>query len=240
VNVVVVTRNPQGIASRFLQRRPGPVILDEGSTTTMRRRLRKLRRVGVTAAPVGLWLRRAYAAAGGEVPVLDELGVEVIRVPTLNGESAREALRGLGAEVAVSLDNAIIEEATFALPRLGTINVHHGAVPEYRGGPPVFWELADGRETVGFTIHRIDTGIDTGPVLAAGEVPIDRRASLRDTLAATIPRLHEASLDALEQVLDDGRAAGRLIGRPQPAGGRHRTTPTLADYLAVRRSLRAK
>jgi Formyl transferase len=236
VKVVVLTRNPRGIASRFLQRRPGPVILDEGAATTMRRRLRKLRRVGLTAAPVGLWLRRAYAEAGGHVPLLDELGVNVIRVPTLNGESARAALRSLDADVAVSLDNSIIEEATFALPRLGTINVHHGAVPEYRGGPPVFWELADGRETVGFTIHRIDAGVDTGPVLAEGEVPIDRRATLADTLAATIPRLHESSLDALEQVLDEGR----FDGRPQPPGGRHRTTPTLGDYRRARRALRAR
>jgi methionyl-tRNA formyltransferase len=155
-------------------------------------------------------------------------------VPTLNCDEARAALRRLGAEVAVSLDNALIREETFALPPLGTINVHHGAVPDYRGGPPVFWELFDGRESVGFAIHRIDTGIDTGPVLAAGEVVIERRGSLAATLAATIPRLHEASLDALERVLD----AGDLEGRPQPRGTRHRTTPTLRDYLRVRRALR--
>jgi methionyl-tRNA formyltransferase len=233
VNVVVLTRNPRGIASRFLERRPGPVILDEGAPSDWRRRARKLRRVGVTAAPVGLALRRVYAAAG-EGPRLEDVAGEVVRVPTLNGDEARAALRRLGADVAVSLDNALIGEATFSLPAHGTINVHHGAVPDYRGGPPVFWELLDGRQTVGFTIHRIDAGIDTGPVLAEGEVPIERRGSLAETLAATIPRLHEASLDALERVLD----AGDLEGRPQPRGGRHRTTPTLRDYLRVRRALR--
>jgi Formyl transferase len=235
VTVVVLTRNPRGIASRFLERRPGPVILDVSRPPDLRRRLRKLRRVGLTAAPVGLMLRRAYAEAGMG-PALDELGVEIVRVPTLNGEEARAALRRLGADVAVSLDNALIQEATFALPAHGTINVHHGAVPDYRGGPPVFWELADGRDRVGFTIHRIDAGIDTGPVLAEGEVPIERCPTLRETLTATIPRLHEASIDALERVLDEGRFGGR----PQPGGGRHRTTPTLGDYRRVRRALRAK
>ena len=234
MNVVVLTRNANGIASRFLARRPGPVILDEGiGQRDVRRRLRKLRRVGVTAAPVGLALRRAYAEAGAGT-ALEDVATEVVRVPSLNGEEARAALRRLGADLAVSLDNAIIREATFALPAHGTINVHHGAVPEYRGGPPVFWELLDGRDTVGFAIHRIDAGIDTGPVLAAGEVPIERRRTLGETLAATIPRLHEASLDALEQVLD----AGAFEGAPQPAGGSHRTTPTLRDYLRVRRLLR--
>lgn len=234
MNVVVLTRNPRGLASRFLLRRAVPVILDEArGRRDWRRRLRKLRRVGVTAAPVGLALRRAYAAAGGDVPHVDELAPEVVRVPTLNGEQARAALRRLGADVAVSLDNALIDEATFALPPFGTINVHHGAVPDYRGGPPVFWELLDGCDTAAFTVHRIDAGIDTGRVLAEGEVPIARRRTLGETLGETIPRLHEASLDALERVLDDGR----FEGRPQPPGGRHRTTPTLRDYLRVRRAL---
>jgi hypothetical protein len=233
VNVVVLTRNPRGIASRFLARRPGPVILDEGAPSDWRRRVRKLRRVGLTAAPVGLALRRVYAAAG-EGPPLDEVATEIVRVPSLNGEEARAALRRLSADVAVSLDNGIIREETFALPAHGTINVHHGAVPEYRGGPPVFWELLDGRETTGFTVHRMDAGVDTGPVLAEGEVPIERRGSLAETLAETIPRLHEASLDALERVLDEGAFAGR----PQPPGRRHRTTPTLRDYVRVRRALR--
>jgi hypothetical protein len=238
VNVVVLTRNPRGIASRFLARGTvdvASVILDEGAATSWRRRLRKLRRVGLSAAPVGLVLRNTYASVGGDVPHLDALGVPVTRVPTLNGPEARAALQGV--DVALSLDNSLISEATFALPRHGTVNVHHGAVPGYRGGPPVFWELADGLDRVGFTIHRVDSGIDTGPVLAAGEVPIERRATLGGTLAATIPSLHEASLDALEAVLLSlGR--GEVEEREQPAAGRHRTTPTLRDYLRVRAALR--
>ena len=179
MNVVVLTRNPHGIASRFLARRPGPVILDEAvGGRDLRRTLRKLRRVGITAAPVGLALRRAYAEAGSG-PALDDVATEVVRVPTLNGNDARDALRRLGADVAISLDNAIIRPETFALPAHGTINVHHGAVPGYRGGPPVFWELRDELDRVGFTIHLIDAGIDTGPVLARGDVPIERRGIAR-------------------------------------------------------------
>ena len=239
MKVVVLTRNPRGIASRFLARGTvdvSGVLLDEGAATTLRRRLRKLRRLGLTAVPVGLALRRAYAEAEGELSHLRELGAPVFRVPTLNGDAARAELRRLDADVAISLDNALISETTFSLPRLGTINVHHGAVPEYRGGPPVFWELADGLDRVGFTVHRIDPGIDTGPVLAEGEVPIERRGTLRETLAATIPPLHEASLDALEAVLL-ALGRGEADERPQPTGGRHRTTPTLGDFRRVRRRL---
>jgi hypothetical protein len=235
MKIVVLTRNPCGIASRLLARRSVDVelvVLDESPGPSARRKWRKLRRVGWTAAPVGLALRRAYARAQGSLPHVDDLGVPVLRVPTLNGPAARAALTGV--EIALSLDNALISEATFSTPDHGTLNVHHGAVPGYRGGPPVFWELADGQAAVGFTIHRIDAGIDTGPVIARGEVEIARQRTLAATLGATIPVLHDASLDALEEVL----ASGRLDGEPQAAAGRARTTPTLRDYLRVRRALR--
>jgi hypothetical protein len=235
MKVVVLTRNPRGIASRLLARRNVDVelvVLDESPGPSARRKLRKLRRVGWTAAPVGLALRRAYAHAQGSSPHVEELGVPVLHVPTLNGPAARAALTGV--DVALSLDNGLISEATFSTPERGTINVHHGAVPGYRGGPPVFWELADGLAAVGFTVHRIDAGIDTGPVIARGEVEIARRRTLGATLAVTIPRLHDASLDSLEEAL----ASGRLEGEPQASRGRARTTPTLRDYLRVRRALR--
>jgi len=233
VNVIVMTRNPRGMASRFLQRgniAVAAVLFDVGAGPGLRARLRKLRRVGPTAVPVGLALRRLYVQ--DQQPHVDQLGVNVVRVPTLNGPEARAVLSG--TDVAVSLDNALISEATFTAPAHGTINVHHGSVPAYRGGPPVFWELADGRDTVGFTVHRIDAGIDTGPVLATGEVPIAYRPTLAATLAATLPALHDASLAALERVL----AAGEIAGTPQESGDGYRTTPRLSDYLRVRRALR--
>ena len=239
MKLVVVTRNPRGIASRFVMRGRVPVdalVLDESPGPSWRRRVRKLRRVGISAVPVGLALRRLYADAQGDLPHVDDLGVGVVRVPTLASREARAALDG--ADVGVSLDSSLIPEATFSLPARGIVNVHHGAVPDYRGGPPVFWELADGRAEVGFTVHRIDAGIDTGAVLAEGTVPIERRRTLSETLEATIPPVHEASLDALEDVLRK-MEHGQVEERPQERGaGRHRTTPTLRDYLRVQRALR--
>ena len=113
-------------------------------------------------------------------------------------------------------------------------------MPGYRGGPPVFWELRDGLDRVGFTIHLIDAGIDTGPVLARGDVPIERRSTLAETLAATIPRLHEASLDALEAVLDaaafDGRAPAVRRAPPHDAYARRLPPrPQVAPRLASTR-----
>lgn len=253
MRIAVLTRSERGLASHYLARPRPPgidvaaVLLDEGTPeddlrARLARRTRKLRRVGFSAIPVGLALRRAYAQAGaGGVQSLEELGVPIYRVPTPNGSQARQLLRELDVDVAVSLGSRLLRPETFELPRLGTINVHHGAVPDFRGGPPVFWELALGRSTVGFIVHRVDTGIDTGPLLAAGEVEIRLRPTLTETLTSTLPVLFGASLDALDEVLGalDAEAA---VERPQDGSTKRpaRTTPRLADYVRVRRSLRSR
>ncbi|MFJ6212679.1 formyltransferase family protein [Streptomyces sp. NPDC092296] len=46
------------------------------------------------------------------------------------------------------------------------INCHPGRLPEYRGARPVNWALRNGESVHGITIHAIDRGIDSGPVLA--------------------------------------------------------------------------
>lgn len=253
MRIAVLTRSDRGLASRFLVRLRPPwidvaaILLDEGAPDDdlrgrLARRTRKLRRVGLSAIPVGLALRRAYADAGaGGVLPLEELRVPIYRVPTLNGSPARQLLGALDVDVAVSLGSRLLRPDTFELPRLGTINVHHGAVPDFRGGPPVFWELALGRSTVGFVVHRVDTGIDTGPLLAAGEVEIRLRPTLTETLTATLPVLFEASLDALDEVLA-ALEAGAALERLQDGSAKRpaRTTPRLADYVRVRRSLRRR
>ncbi|MQS11763.1 hypothetical protein F7Q99_05525 [Streptomyces kaniharaensis] len=46
------------------------------------------------------------------------------------------------------------------------INCHPGRLPDYRGVRPVNWALRNREHLHGITIHVIDSGIDSGPVLA--------------------------------------------------------------------------
>ena len=64
-----------------------------------------------------------------------------------------------------------------AMPRHGIINVHPGKVPEYAGLYPHFFSMLAGEASLGCTVHLVEPGIDNGPVLASGEVPIVRGRS---------------------------------------------------------------
>src|SRR6185312_10369836 len=58
------------------------------------------------------------------------------------------------------------------LPRLGCLNVHPSLLPAHRGPDPLFWIFHDGDETGGVTIHLMDEGFDTGPIVLQENVAL--------------------------------------------------------------------
>jgi methionyl-tRNA formyltransferase len=100
-----------------------------------------------------------------------------------------------------------VPPAWLALPALGGWNIHPSLLPAYRGPVPVFWQLRAGETRTGVTLHRMDEGFDTGPVLAqhAVALPEGARAPEIDALLAE----NGAALVA------DVLARGDVVGAPQ-------------------------
>jgi methionyl-tRNA formyltransferase len=60
----------------------------------------------------------------------------------------------------------ILPKPVLELPRLGCVNLHFGLLPQYRGGHAFRWAIANGESTTGVTLHYMDEGTDTGPIIA--------------------------------------------------------------------------
>ena len=69
------------------------------------------------------------------------------------------------------------------------INIHPSLLPSFPGVHPVEDALAAGVEVTGVTVHYVDEGIDTGPVIAQEKVPLEPRATLVERIHATEHRL---------------------------------------------------
>jgi methionyl-tRNA formyltransferase len=54
----------------------------------------------------------------------------------------------------------------------GGINLHPSLLPKYRGPEPLFWLYRHGERCTGVTIHRVDSGLDTGPILAQESIDV--------------------------------------------------------------------
>src|SRR5262245_41920403 len=73
-------------------------------------------------------------------------------------------MREAEADLGIVWGTNILKESVFKIPRLGSINIHQGRAPYYRGGPPVFWELYNGEQEVGITVHFVESTVDTGEI----------------------------------------------------------------------------
>ena len=69
------------------------------------------------------------------------------------------------------------------------VNVHPSLLPRFPGVHPIEDAVAAGVDVTGVTVHYVDEGIDTGPVIAQEEVPVEPRATLVERIHATEHRL---------------------------------------------------
>ncbi len=69
------------------------------------------------------------------------------------------------------------------------VNVHPSLLPAFPGARAIDDALAADVETTGVTVHLVDAGLDTGPVLAQEHVPVEPRETLVERVHAVEHRL---------------------------------------------------
>ena len=69
------------------------------------------------------------------------------------------------------------------------VNVHPSLLPAFPGAHAIADALGAGVETTGVTVHYVDEGLDTGPVIVQEEVPLEPRATLEERIHAVEHRL---------------------------------------------------
>jgi phosphoribosylglycinamide formyltransferase 1 len=69
------------------------------------------------------------------------------------------------------------------------VNVHPSLLPAFPGAHAIEDALAAGVETTGVTIHLVDEGLDSGPVVRQEAVPVEPRETLEGRLHAVEHRL---------------------------------------------------
>lgn len=77
------------------------------------------------------------------------------------------------------------------------VNVHPSLLPQFPGVGAIEAALAAGVETTGVTVHVVDEGVDTGPVLRQRRVPIQPRETLAERIHAVE---HELLPDVVRQL----------------------------------------
>jgi methionyl-tRNA formyltransferase len=108
----------------------------------------------------------------------EQAGIDVRTPLSLRDAEAQQAFRALGLDVAVvAAYGLILPQPILDAPRRGCLNVHGSLLPRWRGAAPVQRAILAGDEVTGITIMQMERGLDTGPMLAKGETPVDRKTA---------------------------------------------------------------
>ena len=121
--------------------------------------------------PVGR--KKVLTAPAVKILALDNQ-IKVLQPNKLKNKDFIKTLKEIKADFFVVVAyGKIIPEEILTLPNHGCVNVHPSLLPKYRGPSPIQSSLANGDTETGISIMLLDTGMDTGPILASETILLD-------------------------------------------------------------------
>lgn len=101
-----------------------------------------------------------------------ELGLPILQPERLKAEEFVEAMRALQPDLGIVIAFRMLPEVIWAMPRLGTFNLHASLLPQYRGAAPINWAIINGEEKTGITTFLLNHEIDKGAIINQQEMAI--------------------------------------------------------------------
>ena len=139
--------------------------------------------------PQRAWSRQGAGSRGAVRPV-----PLLVQPPRSSVEPFAGVLRNLSPDLILMWwSSMLLPPPVLTIPAKGAVNVHGGLLPSYRGGHVTQWAIINGEREFGVTLHYVDDGVDTGPVIA------ERRFALDDTddAQSVAGKLREAGSELL-------------------------------------------
>ena len=126
----------------------------------------------------------------------EEHNIDSISPENPNDNKTESALRLRKADLFVLGGYGhIIKQNIIDIPKIMTINLHGGKLPDLRGSSPLNWVLINGKSSFTLSIIKVDSGVDTGPII------LDRTFDIK--IDDTIVDLHKIANQAFPGMLVD-------------------------------------
>ena len=124
----------------------------------------------------------------------------------VNSEAVQSHVIGLAPDIVLIYGSDILKGFWLTAPRIGALNMHYGILPNYRSGNSTQFACMHERlDLVGATIHYIDAGVDTGPIVSRRYINAPTQYT---TLNQLISAVYAAGADELlkcaERIINSG------------------------------------
>lgn len=144
------------------------------------------------------------------------VGLPVLQPERLKEPAWVEELRSYHADLQVVVAFRMLPEVVWAMPRLGTFNLHAALLPQYRGAAPINWAVMNGDHETGATTFMLRQDIDTGDMLLQERLPIgdsEDVGSVHDRLMVMGAQLVVRTMDLILECEASGKPLPLV---PQP------------------------
>ena len=94
-----------------------------------------------------------------------QYNVPVLQPTNLKSPEFLEELKSYNANLQIVVAFRMLPEAVWAMPSLGTFNLHASLLPQYRGAAPINWAVINGEKETGITTFFLKHEIDTGSII---------------------------------------------------------------------------
>ena len=142
------------------------------------------------------------------------LGLPIWQPERLRDESFLAEMRALRPTLGVVIAFRMLPEELWAMPDLGTLNIHASLLPRWRGAAPINHALMAGDKETGVSLFRLTKGLDEGQVLGQRTLPIEENTLFGDLYDS----LAEEGILLLGDFLQACREGKVPEGVPQPEG----------------------
>lgn len=157
---------------------------------------------------------------------LNQISKRIHFVKDIHAQEVLDSVIALQPDLGLIYGSPILRVALFGIPKLGTLGIHHGKLPDYRGNKTAFWAISNGEPTAGVTIQKVNEGLDTGNIIKEGEVLIGRKS-----YSTVVRELEALGLNLYIQAILEVKN-GTATFRPQPSvKGKLYRNPKLIDFI---------
>lgn len=142
-----------------------------------------------------------------------EHDLRVMQPAKLRDPEFLEALSAIGADLFIVIAFRMLPEAVWAMPPLGTFNLHASLLPKYRGAAPINHAIINGETETGITTFFLKHEIDTGDMIDQRTISIGEDENAGEIHDRLMTLGAEAVVDTVNAII-----GGSLSTRPQPEG----------------------
>lgn len=146
------------------------------------------------------------------VRVAKEVGVEVITGEKVRDTGVIQRITEAEPDLIFCIGGMqIIPKEVLAIPKQGTLNIHPALLPKYRGRFSTVHALFNNETETGATLHFMDEGLDSGPIIAQKRFPI----TPVDTGKTIYDKFTDAGTLLFQELVDRIKQGEAIVGTPQ-------------------------